>query len=278
MKDKIVAAAVQMEVVLEDVEGNLSRAEGLIERAAKAGSEVVLLPEEFNTGFPRESLDRDEMFRRKYAVSETLDGRTVKWMAGLGRRHGMHICGGILEREGGRYFNTAVMVDDAGEIVGKFRKMHTMGSNDTNGYEDPGDEVSVWDTKLARFGCMICYDHRFPELPRMAALQRAEVILHPTACGGTIDPLYDKNITIRARAIENACFVIVANIAQPDGVVGNTQIIAGTYDDRAARNDMVLAMAREWEDVVVATLDARRARGPQHDRRPGCYGLVARKG
>ncbi|MSS71186.1 MAG: carbon-nitrogen hydrolase family protein [Candidatus Latescibacteria bacterium] len=189
----------------------------------------------------------------------------------------MQVCGGILEREGDRYYNTAVMVDEAGAIVGKFRKMHTMGSITTNGFEDPGDEVTVWETRLARFGCMTCYDHRFPELPRMAAIQGAEVLLHPTNCGGTTDPLYDKNITIRARAVENGCFVVVANAAQPDGVVGNTQIVAGTYTN-GARNDMVLGVARAWEDVVVAVLDARRYRGPNRDRRPECYGRLAGTG
>ena len=273
MQDRIVAAAVQMNVVFEDVEGNLSRAEGLIERAAEEGAELVLLPEEFNTGFPREHLGREEMYRRKYILSEILEGPTVKWMSERARRHGMHLCGGILERVDEKYYNTAVMVDDKGEVVGEFRKMHSMGSNDTNGVEDPGDETNVWDTRLGRFGCMTCYDHRFPELPRIAALKGAEIILHPTNCGGTIDPLYDKNITIRARAIENGCFVIVANIAQAEGVIGNSQIVAGTYDN-AERNDMVLGIAHAWEDVVVATLEARRVRGPQHDRRPECYGLL----
>lgn len=275
MKEKVVAAAIQMNVVFEAVEGNLSRAKRLIRRAAEAGAELVLLPEEFNTGFPREGLPRDDMYRRKYALSEPLDGPTVKWLGDLAKRYGMQICGGVLERDDDRYYNTAVMVDEAGAVVGKYRKMHTMGGVETNGFEDPGDEASVWDTRLARFGCMTCYDHRFPELPRTAALQGAEILLHPTNCGGTTDPLYDKNITIRARAIENGCFVIVANIAQPGGVVGNTQIIAGTYDNEA-RNNMVLGMAREWEDVVVATLEAHRYRGPQRDRRPECYGLLAK--
>ena len=82
MKDQIVAAAVQMNVVFEDVGGNLSRAERLIVRAAEAGAELVLLPEEFNTGFPHEGLHRDEMYRRKYALAESLDGPTVGWMGG----------------------------------------------------------------------------------------------------------------------------------------------------------------------------------------------------
>jgi len=273
MKETIIAAAVQMNVVFEDVDGNLSRAERLIERAVRAGVELILLPEEFNTGFPYENLERDQMYGRKYALSETLDGLTVNWMGGLARTHHIHLCGGILEREGERYYNTTVMVDDRGGTVGTFRKMHSMGSNDTNGFEDPGNEAGVWDTKLGRFGCMTCYDHRFPELPRMVALQGAEIILHPTNCGGTTDPLYDKNITIRARAIENGCFVIVANVAQSEGVVGNSQVIAGTYAS-VDRNDMVLGIARAWEDVVIATLEARRVRGPQADRRPECYGLL----
>ena len=231
MKDRIIAAAVQMNVVFEDVEGNRSRAERLINRAAEARAELVLLPEEFNTGYPSDPPDRDEMYRRKFALAEPLDGPTVTWMVDLASRYCMHICGGILERQGDRYYNTAVMVDDAGNRVGCCRKMHTMGSIESTGSEDPGDDTAVWDTKLARFGCMICYDHRFPEVARMAALRGAEIILHPTNCSGTPDPLYDKNITIRARAIENGCFIIVANAAQADGEIGNTQIVAGPEED-----------------------------------------------
>ncbi len=275
MKHCVVAAAVQMEVVFEDVDGNLNRAERLVARAVEAGAEVVLLPELFNVGFPGRSLESDEWVRRRLAVSEPLDGRTVKWMSGLARAHGIHLCGGILERAGERYYNTALMVSEDGRTVGTYRKMHTMGSNDANGLEDSGDQVALWDTKLGRFGCMICFDHRFPELPRIAALQGAEIILHPTNCDGNTDPLYDKNITIRSRAIENGCFVVVANVAQADRVIGNSQIVAGTYRSEG-RNDLVLAIARQWEDVVVATLEAERFRGPPSDRRPECYGLLTR--
>jgi predicted amidohydrolase len=270
MKEEIVAAAVQMRVAFEDVEANLVRAGELIERAAERGAELVLLPEEFTIGLPQGGLAREETYRRRLALSEPLDGPTVQWMAGLAREFGLHLCGGVLEREEDRYYNTAVMVDSSGDLAGSFRKVHTMGSNATNGLEDPGDEVGVWDTDLARFGCMTCYDHRFPELARAAALQGAEIILHPTLCGGTTDPLYDKNITIRSRAVENRCFVVVANAAQPNGVVGNTQIIAGMYSN-PERNDFVLGIAQHWEDVVVATLESERYRGPQPDRRPESY-------
>ncbi len=251
-----------MHIELWQVQRNLEHAGEFVTRAAKAGVELLLFPELFATGFPAGD-DSETAQDKQKQFAEPLEGQVVCWLLDQARQSGMFIAGTVLEEDEAVY-NTAVLATPQGDIGGIFRKIHTMGIH------QPGHEIPVWETPLARLGCMICYDHRFPEVARIAALKGAEIILHPTNCGGCTDPLYDKNLTIRARAIENGCYVVVANRAQEPGVVGNSQV-CGPYTDKAHRNDIVLAMASDWEDLIIAELTSDRYSGPPPDRRPECY-------
>jgi predicted amidohydrolase len=260
-----------------DHAANLETAERLVGRAAATGADVVVLPEKWDL-----IGDHDELV----AGAEPLDGSTVGIMRGWARGHGVTLVGGsISERREGRekLSNTCVVCDPDGEIAAVYRKIHLFDV-EAGGFvyresdaEEPGDEPVVAEIEGWPVGLTICYDLRFPELYRILALEGA--LLFTVPAHFTLYTGKDHwELLLRARAVENQCFVAAA--AQ----IGET--LPGRLSfGRASIVDpwgIVLAQAPDEEAVVSAELDrarleAIRARFPSlASRRPTAYrGLSA---
>ncbi|MHC4712812.1 MAG: carbon-nitrogen hydrolase family protein, partial [Planctomycetota bacterium] len=113
------------------------------------------------------------------AISEELPGgKFFKGFAEKAKEHGCYICYGTYEREGRYIFNTAVLINPQGELVGKYRKSHLPIEEDAAGLA-PGDSIDVFDTPIGRIGMVICIESAFPEIMRTVALKGAEIILVP---------------------------------------------------------------------------------------------------
>lgn len=194
-----------------DKDANLDAVDAAAAEAAQGGARLLALPEVFSF--------RDN-FVRERAGAEAIGGPTSRRLSTIARSHGLFISGGsILEDsdEPNRVFNTSILVDPAGEIISRYRKIHLfdvdMGDRITARESDhriPGDEVIVAETSLACFGLSVCYDLRFPELYRQHVAVGAEILLVPSAFTATTGVLHWETL-LRARAIENQCFVIAAN-------------------------------------------------------------------
>ena len=207
----------------------------------------------------------------------------ISWARAIAKEFGVDlIAGSIVEHIDGREkrANTSVHVGPDGEVRVIYRKIH-MFDVEVDGMdyaesagEDPGDEVVV--SSLAggaQVGMSICYDLRFPELYRMLTVRGARVIAIPSAF--TLPTTRDHWETlVRARAIENQCFVIAANQigSHPGGFrSGGRSLIVDPWG-------LVLASAPDSETAIVADLDfdqlaAVRRRIPALDhRRPAVYG------
>jgi predicted amidohydrolase len=210
MGDRLRVACVQMRST--DVKAdNLELAERLVARAAATGADVVLLPEKWN------AIGSADVFR---ANAERLDGgETVVAMTDWARRHGITLVGGSITeaREGReRLSNTCVVLDPQGEIAAVYRKIH-MFDVDVGGHayreseaEEPGEEVVACELEGWRVGLTICYDLRFPELYRILAVEGAELFTVPAAF--TLYTGKDHwELLLRARAVENGCYVVAAN-------------------------------------------------------------------
>lgn len=197
-----------------DRAANLAVASALVDEALAAGADLVVLPELFSLLGPAEVLR---------AGRETLAGPTVVWAAEQARRGAIWLLAGSITEGGddpaGRAFNTAVLVDPTGRVAATYRKIHLF-DNEVVGAAfresatvAPGDEVVVADVVLddvaVRVGLATCYDLRFPELFRILALRGAEVILVPAAFTA-VTGLAHWEVLLRARAIENQCFVVAA--------------------------------------------------------------------
>jgi predicted amidohydrolase len=252
---------------------NIERAEALVARAAATGADVVLLPEKWNGIGSAEIL---------LEVAEPLeDGETVEAMSGWARRHGITLVGGSIaeRREGrGKLSNTSVVFDPEGEIAAVYRKIHLFDV-EVGGHvyresetEEPGDEPVTCEVEGWRVGLSVCYDLRFPELYRILAVEGAELVTVPAAF--TLYTGKDHwELLLRARAVENQCFVAAAN---QWGVNAGGKPSYG----RSSIVDpwgVVLAQAPDEDCVISAELDRaameriRRTLPSLANRQPAAY-------
>ena len=267
------AGAVQLNST-EDTDRNLETADRLVREAASLGAELVVLPEKWSV------LGTDEQMT---AAAEPLDGRCISWARSTARELGIDlVAGSIVERIDGREksANTSVHVGPDGEIRAVYRKLH-MFDVEVDGVvyaesasEDAGDEVVVSELPGgAKLGMTVCYDVRFPELYRILAVRGALVVTVPAAF--TLATTRDHwEVLLRARAIENQCFVVAANqigTSPPRNRSGGRSLIVDPWG-------LVLSSASDTETAIVAdldfaTLDSVRRRIPAlRHRRPDVYG------
>jgi predicted amidohydrolase len=153
------------------------------------------------------------------AEAESLDGKTATWLQRLAKASNAWIVGGSFAEIGhdGRAFNTSLTIDPRGAVRGVYRKMHLfdvdLGEALRVKESDnllPGQEIGYVETPLANIGISICYDLRFPEIYRVQSRRGAELLCIPAAF--TQQTGKDHwHLLIRARAVENQCFVIAAN-------------------------------------------------------------------
>jgi deaminated glutathione amidase len=250
------AAAVQLSST-PDRDRNLEAADRLTRAAAAEGAELVVLPEKWPVlGTPEQTA----------AGAEPLDGTALTWARGAARELGIDlVAGSVAERVEGaeRGANTSVHIGPDGEDRAVYRKIH-MFDVEVGGrtyreseHEAPGDEpVSSELANGEGLGLTICYDLRFPELFRILAVRGATVITVPAAFTETTTRDHWE-VLLRARAIEDQCFVVAANqVGEPAPGMrsGGRSMIVDPWG-------LVLAQAPDLETFILAELDFDRLRG-----------------
>jgi deaminated glutathione amidase len=272
MPDRLRVACVQLNAGT-DKAANLEKAERLVGRAASTGADVVVLPEKWN------AIGSPDTLR---ANAEPLEGgASGEAMSGWARAHGITLVGGSITeiREGReRLSNTCPVYDPSGGLVAVYRKIH-MFDVDVGGHtyreseaEEPGEETTVCDVEGWKVGLSVCYDLRFPELYRILALDGAELVTVPAAF--TLYTGKDHwELLLRARAVENQCYVAAANMwgVQEGGKAsyGRTSIVDPW--------GVVVAQAADEDTVVSAELDRAHMERIRRDlpslanRRPAAY-------
>jgi len=201
------AAAVQM-TSTGDRDKNLATALRLLGEAADLGARLACLPENFAF------MGREE---ERIAGAETLEGPTLSALRELARARRLQIlAGSIAERVDapGKTANTSVLLGEDGAVVAAYRKIHLFDVNIPDGARyaesetvQPGTEAVLAESALGRIGLTVCYDLRFPELYRQLSARGAEILTIPAAF--TLYTGKDHwEVLVRARAIENLCYVI----------------------------------------------------------------------
>ncbi len=253
-KTTLRAAAVQLNAT-EDVERNLETADRLTRHAAGQGAQLVVLPEKWTV------LGRSEVMEEQ---AQTLDGPAAQWAKQTASELQIDlIAGSFVERRESqsKTANTSLHVAPDGTIQAAYRKLHMFDVEvDGTVYaesarEQAGEQVTTTTIQAATenphtLGMSICYDVRFPELYRALSERGAELLTVPAAF--TLATTRDHWETLlRARAIENQCFVIAANQigAHPPGHrSGGRSMIIDPWG-------VVLATAADSECAIVAELD-----------------------
>ncbi|MGR4000558.1 MAG: carbon-nitrogen hydrolase family protein [Alphaproteobacteria bacterium] len=213
----------------EDTEENIEQALSLIEAAVRGGSEFVMTPE--NTGF----LSGDSEAAARVAVGEDSSPVLLRLVAAA-KRHSIHLLiGSLLVREGAGVHNRSYLVNTRGEVTARYDKLHLFEAHLANGEEyRESDTISagrvgvIAATPWAHLGMSVCYDLRFPRLYRGYARAGAEWLTVPSAFTVPTGRAH-WHILLRARAIENGCFVFAPAQAglHPKGrrTFGHTMIV-----------------------------------------------------
>src|ERR1700759_1088677 len=264
-------AAVQLNSTADKAR-NLGAAEALVRAAAADGAELVALAEKGNLLPPGAEL---------VAGAEPLDGPSLTAARGWARTLGIHLlAGSISERvgDGEKPFNASVLIGPAGEDLGVYPKIH-MFDVDAGGvsyresaHEQPGEEIVTAPVGDLIAGLTICYDLRFPELFRILAVRGARLLTVPAAFT-TATGRDHWEVLLRARAIENAVFVLAA------GQVGKASPHFDSYGRSAIVDPWggVLATASDEECFIAADLDlaaqerVRESLPALANRRPASY-------
>lgn len=242
-----------------DMDANIARTAGFIEEAAKQGAQVVL-PSELFQG-PYFCTTQDE---RWFATAYPARAHPcVVQLQPLAKKLGIVIPVSIYEREGPQYYNSVVMLDADGEILGVYRKSHIP---DGPGYQEkyyfrPGDSgYRVWATKHGKIGVGICWDQWYPECARAMAMMGADALFYPTAIGsephdGTLDTRDPWRRVMQGHAVANVIPVIASNRIGMERGLGDPQNFYGSSFIADHRGDLVQSFDRTDEGVLVHTFD-----------------------
>ena len=201
-------AAIQM-VSTPDVAQNIDSARRLVREAAATGAGLVSLPEYWPI---MGMTDSDKVARAEHPGQ----GPIQQFMAQAAREHGIWLIGGTLplvSNDADKVMNTTLVYNPDGEPVGRYDKIHLFGFNKgSESYDEartivPGGAVGTFEAPFGRVGLSVCYDLRFPELYR--AMGECALIVVPAAFTYTTGSAHWE-VLLRARAIENQCYVLAA--------------------------------------------------------------------
>ena len=236
-----------------DVTQNVEVVAGLVAGAAAAGARLVALPEYFPL------ITADEQAKVRIREQEG-NGLLQTFLADLAQRHGVWLVAGtipLVAEADDKVRNSTLVFDDQGRRVARYDKIHLFGFQrgeeryDESATIEAGGEVCVFDSPVGRVGLSVCYDLRFPELFR--SMREVDLIILPAAFTYTTGRAHWE-VLLRARAIENQCYVMAPAQGgrHPSGRVtwGHTMIIDPWGE--------VLACQEEGPGVVLADLDPAR--------------------
>jgi N-carbamoylputrescine amidase len=276
-----------------DPRDNLERAVARVREAAKAGAQVICLPELFRSQYFCQTEDHSN-----FDLAEPIPGPSTEALSKVAKEAKVVVIGSLFERRAaGLYHNTAAVFDADGSTRGLYRKMHI--PDDPAYYEKfyftPGDlGFKAFDTAHGRLGTLVCWDQWYPEGARLTALAGADILFYPTAIGwhpaekaefGAAQASAWQTIQ-RAHAIANGVYVAAVNrvgLEKPQtGDGAGIEFWGGTFV--ADPFGVVMKEAtRTEEETLIVTCDRRHQETVrQHwpflrDRRIDAYGNITRR-
>ncbi|MCH2202267.1 MAG: carbon-nitrogen hydrolase family protein [Fuerstiella sp.] len=267
-------SAVQTDVSIDDPNANLRTLEQHVVAEAAIGSELIVFPECFASGYCFGS--KDEAMKN----AQRLHGPFTESVVNTCSRNSCFVVFGMIERQQDDIFNTAVLAGPEG-IVGFYRKVHLPWLG-VDRFTTPGQEpFKVFDANGVRIGMLICYDAGFPESVRILALDGADIVVLPTNWPPGAEQLAAH--AVNTRAMENSIYFLAANRV---GTERGFQFIGSSRICDPAGNSIATADHRN-ECVLRASIDTAQARKKritrvreEHiidriaDRRPEMYGRL----
>ena len=248
-------ACIQTGAASDDIAENVARALDLLEQAClrQAALDLAVFNELFNSRFfAVEQIERFDHF------FESIPGKTTDRLSEAARKHNVNIVAGLAEKSSaGHYYNSAVVIDRRGEIVGVYRKTHVpliaapaARATYERNYFRPGADLPVFQLDCAKIGILICYDRHFPEAFRTLSLRGAEIVAVPAGArswnanwrSGIWEAL------LRTMAYVNGVFVVAVN---RDGNENGTSYTGDSMIVSPVGGQIIERAAADLDDCVV---------------------------
>jgi predicted amidohydrolase len=238
-------------------------------------AELMVLPEFFATGY--QFISTDEVSQLAEVIP---GGETTEALIDLSKKHGMYIVGGLPERVGEHFYNSAVITGPEG-FVGVYRKTHLF-FEETLWFTPGNTGFNIFQTNLGAIGIMICFDWFFPESMRSLALRGAQVIAHPA---NLVLPHCPAAMPIRC--LENRVYAVTANRTgteqRKDGppltFIGMSQIVAPD-------STVIIRASARGTSMMISDINLKKALNKSinpyndlfEDRRPEMYQVLGKPG
>ena len=271
MLSRIEVAIGQIDVLTLRPRSNLQKIFDIMEEIKNTHkrTHLVVFPEAVNLGYL-------EQFDRKLLKnSEDLSGLFVSSIRNKAKELSLHVLLGmsrINDESRKALFNSALLIDNEGNLVGIYDKIHLF-QQEKEIYQ-PGFDIKVYDTQIGKIGMAICYDMSFPEISRILALKGAEIVCY--IFNGRGDKPH-KSTRIehlaRTRAYENNYFVIVANRVG----IANRTLFLGHSIITAPDGEIISRSLSNKEEIIYGTLKQQRLMEERNEnfllqeRRPDIY-------
>ena len=275
-QENVIVGLIQMAVGPDPVE-NLKKAAAKVEQAAKDGAQIICLPELYRSHYFPQGIGMNTS-----SLAETIPGESTQAFSEIARQYNVVIIVPLYEQStGGRFYNSAVIIDADGTLHTPYHKVHIPQDPGffEKGYFYPGSGYQVHTTRHGRIAVLICYDQWFPEAARCVALDGAEIIFYPTAIGHP-----DSNIPAegnwqeaweliqRGHAVANSVHVAALNRV---GKEANIRFFGGSFICDSFGK--ILVHGKDSEETLIASLDlgmntaVRESWGFFRNRRPDTY-------
>lgn len=233
----------QMDIVAGDPKANRQKVSRWLGEQALENVDLVMLPEMWTTAYTLPEL-RD-------IAEDPADSETIRFLQDAAKRYHVHIMGGSMAvKQNGKVYNRAVVINNIGELVYDYDKIHLVPMLNEPAYLSGGhDPVKVFELDGVKMGVVICYDLRFPEIIRSLALQGCELLFIPAEWPDSRRSHWD--VLSMARAVENQMYVVTCN--RPGSYDGITFAGSSAFID--PWGNVLQKGSVEHEETLQKTLD-----------------------
>jgi N-carbamoylputrescine amidase len=282
---KIVVSAIQM-AMSDQRQQNIQTATTLVKAAAKAGANIILLPELFMGKY----FCQIEDYAHFELAKPFVENEDLAYFQSLAQSLNVVLPISYFEKANNVFFNSIAIIDADGSILGQYRKMHipTGESYQEKFYFTPGDTpLKVFATKFGKIGVAICWDQWFPEVARILALEGAELLLYPTAIGSEptlpIDSQPHWQHTMMGHAAANLIPVIAANRIGKETYGRHEMTFYGSSFISDNQGSILQQLSRTESGYILQSFDLkalekmRYSWGVFRDRRPNMYERLLKK-
>lgn len=236
----LTVALIQMDICLGEPAANRDKVVELMDKAMSKHPDVIVLPELWTTGYDLPRLKE---------IAEPNQGETETILSQFAKQYHVNlVAGSIAKKTEAGITNSLVVFNSVGEKISQYNKTHLFRLMDEEKYLIAGNEKGLFQIDDTPCGGVICYDIRFPEWVRVHTLAGAEILFIPAEW--PIQRIDHWQTLLRARAIENQCFIVACNRVGNDlnNTFGGHSQVIGPWGE-------IIAEASTEEEILYATLD-----------------------